>query len=98
MRIPASEVKMGMFVAELDRPRLGSPFLTQGFAVSNPAEIKKLWKLRNHAFVEKQGRQWAGKRDPFARENLGANAFSSAKPQTGIFASPRGASRHWRRP
>jgi len=90
IRIPASEVKIGMFVAELDRPWLGTPFLTQGFSVSSPTEIKKLRELCNHVFVEKQGRQWAGKRDPFARENLGANAFSSAKPQTGIFAQSQG--------
>lgn len=84
IRIPASEVKMGMFVAELDRPWLGTPFLTQGFVVSSLSEIKKLRELCNFVFVEKAGRQWAGKRDPFAQGNAG-NAFSSAKPQTGIF-------------
>lgn len=75
---------MGMFVAELDRPWLGTPFLTQGFVVSSLSEIKKLRELCNFVFVEKAGRQWAGKRDPFAQGNVG-NAFSSAKSTTGVF-------------
>lgn len=85
IRIPASEVKLGMFVVELDRPWLGTPFLTQGFAVTSLAEVKKLRELCKYVFVEKQGRVWAGKRDPFAQENSGANAFAANKSQPGIF-------------
>lgn len=66
IRIPASEVKLGMFVAELDRPWLGTPFLTQGFTISSLSEIKKIRELCNHVHVEKEGRLWAGKKDPFA--------------------------------
>lgn len=86
IRIPASEVKIGMLVAELDRPWLGTPFLSQGFVVSAPSEIKKLRELCNYVYVEKQGRLWADKRDPFDKSNLSANAFSSAMSQTGIFS------------
>ncbi|WP_461515672.1 HD-GYP domain-containing protein [Porticoccus sp.] len=86
IRIPASEVKVGMFVAELDRPWLGTPFLTQGFSVSTPSEIKKLRELCSFVYVEKAGRLWSGKRDPFAKTNLHTNAFASGKPQTGIFS------------
>ncbi len=85
VRIPASEVKIGMFVADLDRPWLGTPFLTQGFSVSSLSEIKKLRELCSFVYVEKVGRLWAGKRDPFAKTNVNANAFASGKPQTGIF-------------
>jgi len=86
IRIPASEVKLGMFVAELDRPWLGTPFLTQGFTISNLTEVKKIRELCNHVYVEKEGRLWAGKKDPFAKTNLNANAFTTKQNQTGIFS------------
>ncbi|MEZ5528886.1 MAG: DUF3391 domain-containing protein [Porticoccaceae bacterium] len=85
IRIPASEVKIGMFVVELDRPWLGTPFLTQGFVISSNSEIKKLRELCIFIYEEKAGRLWAGKQDPFSKENVHANAFDSGKPQTGIF-------------
>lgn len=87
IRVPASEVKLGMFVAELDRPWLGTPFLTQGFVVSTLTEVKKLRELCNFVYVEKVGRLWSGKQDPFARPvvNTATNAFASVKSDTGIF-------------
>lgn len=85
IRIPASEVKLGMFVAELDRPWLGTPFLTQGFTISSLSEVKKIRELCNHVFVEKEGRLWGGKKDPFAKTDFSANAFKTKQNQTGIF-------------
>lgn len=87
VRVPASEVKLGMFVAELDRPWLGTPFLTQGFVVSSLTEVKKLRELCNFVYVEKVGRRWSGKQDPFAKPvvNTATNAFTSVKSDTGIF-------------
>ncbi len=89
VRVPVSEVKIGMFVAELDRSWLGTPFLTQGFVVSGLSEIKKLRELCNHVYVEKQGRLWAGKKDPFSKdaERLNtATPFKSQSLETGIFS------------
>lgn len=40
--IAAHDVKLGMFVAELDRPWLGTPFALQGFLVSNLRQIEAL--------------------------------------------------------
>jgi len=36
IQIYSRELKLGMYVAELDRPWLESPFLFQGFKVSSP--------------------------------------------------------------
>lgn len=41
-QIPTGELKLGMFVAELDRPWLGTPFLIQGFLISDSEEIALL--------------------------------------------------------
>ncbi|MEH6529339.1 MAG: HD domain-containing phosphohydrolase [Porticoccus sp.] len=89
IRVPANEVKIGMFVAELDRSWLGTPFLTQGFSVTSLTELKKLRELCTHVFVEKQGRSWAGKKDPFARDadRLNTtNPFQRESLETGIFS------------
>lgn len=40
--VRTDELKLGMFVAELDRPWLGTPFLIQGFLISENEEIALL--------------------------------------------------------
>lgn len=37
-----AEIKLGMFVAELDRPWLETPFMLQGFVISDATEIALL--------------------------------------------------------
>ena len=89
IRVPANEVKIGMFVAELDRSWLGTPFLTQGFSVTSLTELKKIRELCTHVFVEKQGRSWAGKKDPFARDTSQQNTknpFQKESLETGVFS------------
>ena len=41
-RIPVASVRLGMFVAELDRPWLDTRFGVQGFLVSSPKQIEVL--------------------------------------------------------
>ncbi|WP_461482415.1 HD-GYP domain-containing protein [Porticoccus sp.] len=65
VRVAASGLKLGMFVAELDRPWLETPFLMQGFVIRHPSEIRKLQEYCDHVFVEKEGRRWGDKKDPF---------------------------------
>jgi len=65
IRVPVSGLKLGMFVAELDRPWLETPFLMQGFAIRHPSEIRKLQEYCDYVYVEKQGRTWGDKKDPF---------------------------------
>lgn len=65
IRVPASGLKLGMFVAELDRPWLETPFLMQGFTIRSLSEIRKLREHCDYVFVDKQGRLWGDKKDPF---------------------------------
>ncbi|WP_461481727.1 DUF3391 domain-containing protein, partial [Porticoccus sp.] len=48
VRVAASGLKLGMFVAELDRPWLETPFLLQGFVIRHPSEIRKLQEYCDH--------------------------------------------------
>ncbi len=65
IRVPASGLKLGMFVAELDRPWLETPFLMQGFTIRSLSEIRKLKEYCDYVFVDKEGRLWGDKKDPF---------------------------------
>lgn len=50
--IPIGELQLGMFVAELDRPWLDTPFLLQGFLVDSQAEIDTLRKYCKYTYVD----------------------------------------------
>ena len=51
-KIPASEVKRGMYVNKLDREWIGSPFLFQGFYVSSDDEIEQLKATCKYIYVD----------------------------------------------
>lgn len=41
-KIPVSELEVGMFVADIDRPWMDTPFLIQGFLIEESAQIAQL--------------------------------------------------------
>ncbi len=47
-----SELKLGMYVSELDRPWLESPFLFQGFPIRSYDEIDKLRECCEYVYVD----------------------------------------------
>ena len=47
-----SDLKLGMYVAELDRPWVESPFLFQGFILENDEDINALKSLCEHVYVD----------------------------------------------
>ena len=58
VQIHVSQLKLGMFVTQLDRPWLGTPFLFQGFRIRSVEEIEKLKSLCDsvHIDLEKSAR------------------------------------------
>jgi len=52
-QVPVEKLAVGMFVAELDRPWLGTPFLIQGFAIDSQEQIEEFRRLCKHVFVER---------------------------------------------
>lgn len=51
-KIQVHELRKGMYVAELDRPWIGTPFLFQGFYISSDAEIEELRRYCQYVFVD----------------------------------------------
>ena len=52
-KIKADDLKVGMFVSDLDRPWLDTPFLLQGFLVESTEDIAKLRYYCKHVVVDR---------------------------------------------
>ncbi|MDX1442337.1 MAG: HD-GYP domain-containing protein [Gammaproteobacteria bacterium] len=52
IKLDTGSVRLGMFVAELDRPWLESPFLFQGFLLDDPGDLDQLRDICCHVFVD----------------------------------------------
>lgn len=59
-RIPVQELRLGMYVGELDRPWVGTPFLYQGFVVRTPQEIEAIRKYCREVVIDTES---AGRAD-----------------------------------
>lgn len=51
VRINSSELKMGMFVCELDRPWVESPFLVHGFSIKDQTQLSQLQSLCSYVHI-----------------------------------------------
>jgi HD-GYP domain-containing protein (c-di-GMP phosphodiesterase class II) len=61
VKMPAMNLKPGMFVAELDRPWLQTPFALQGFVIKNTDEILYLSDYVDHVYVDAE---YSGRMQP----------------------------------
>lgn len=53
-RIDSSKLELGMYVAQLDRPWLESPFLFQGFVIETREELEKLKQLCKFVYIDEE--------------------------------------------
>lgn len=51
-KIPVGELTFGMYVAQLDRPWLGSPFLFQGFPIHTKRELNQLRNYCEFVYID----------------------------------------------
>ncbi len=52
--ISTLDLKVGMFVADLDRPWLGTPFLIQGFLIEDEAQIAQLREICRFVTIDRE--------------------------------------------
>jgi HD-GYP domain-containing protein (c-di-GMP phosphodiesterase class II) len=52
VRLRTCDLRPGMFVCELDRPWLETPFLIQGFEVENDADIEAVMQYCEYVFID----------------------------------------------
>lgn len=88
--VAAQDLQLGMFVAELDRPWLESPFLLQGFLVEDQATLKQLRALCRFVYVDRArsaGDAWRAPESDAATEATPERSASLGSYQT--VAEPR---------
>ena len=51
-RVDVRDLQFGMYVAELDRPWLETPFLFQGFELRTPEEINELKQHCQYVYID----------------------------------------------
>lgn len=51
-RLKSAELKIGMYVTELDRPWLDSPFLVHGFVIKNKKQLAQLQSLCRYVYID----------------------------------------------
>lgn len=59
IKIPADLLEIGMYVSELDRPWIESPFLFQGFLITNEEELDQLHQYCEYVYVDDKKSQAA---------------------------------------
>lgn len=52
LEVPVDKLRLGMFVSELDRPWLDTPFAIQGFYVRTLSDVQALQKYCNYVYVD----------------------------------------------
>lgn len=58
IRLPVTDLQLGMYVCELDRPWEGTPFLFQGFPIQSVHDIRLLQENCEFVWVDRQ-RSWS---------------------------------------
>ena len=54
IKLYTDELKIGMYVSELDRAWIDTPFLFQGFLISQHEELEQLQKHCDFVFVDRE--------------------------------------------
>ena len=52
VKVDSCDIKMGMYISELDKPWIESPFLFQGFPVNTDEELEQLNEVCDYVYVD----------------------------------------------
>ena len=88
-RIAAQDLRLGMYVVELDRPWLGTSFAFQGFQVSSPEEIESLRSYCTNVYVDPERERGGAARPPAAAPLRGSVGYAAERPLESEFAAAR---------
>lgn len=80
-QVPVDELRIGMYVVELDRSWLGTPFDFQGFPLTTDDQIKSLKVYCKSVFVDPEREQWSpGRRQADAQQVRGSVVYREVTP------------------
>src|SRR3990172_10411067 len=82
-QIPVGELRLGMYVTELDRPWLGTPFPFQGFPITSADQVDALKQHCKTVFIDLERSTSNGQRNGnglTADSLLGAVVYAEVAP------------------
>jgi HD-GYP domain-containing protein (c-di-GMP phosphodiesterase class II) len=83
--IPVKLIEKGMFVLELDRPWMGTPFLLQGFLVEDDEQIADLHKYCQQVTIDRsRSVGWHFRVPPVSKKNILPKLDASSRDATVI--------------
>src|SRR5690348_9830133 len=83
-KIPVSGLTLGMYVAELDRPWLESPFLFQGFVIESPDQLQALQECCQYVFIDDARTATGGEEGGAAGADLTIPGVQETKERAGF--------------
>ena len=78
--IPVSDLKLGMYVIELDRPWLGTPFDFQGFPLTSEEQIDQLRQYCAIVYIDPEREPWTPERRKAALGLRGRAVYAEVTP------------------
>ena len=93
VRVESGQLRKGMFISELDRPWMGTPFMFQGFRVDTDTELSQLRDLCDFVYVDRNRSETADGEHPAAGINpaspvLRMERFQTRRRQLSANAAP----------
>lgn len=88
--IAATDARLGMFVVELDRPWVGTPFLLQGFLIDDDRTLEQLRECCRFIYIDRSrsvGEHYAPPQDDAGAPHAGHGAQRQAVTDAGPGAS-----------
>ena len=88
--IAATDARLGMFVVELDRPWVGTPFLLQGFLIDDDRTLEQLGECCRFIYIDRSrsiGEHYAPPQDDAGAQHAGHAAARQAVTDAGPGAS-----------
>ena len=80
-QVPVEDLRLGMYVIELDRSWLGTPFDFQGFQLTSEDQISSLKAYCKTVFVDPERERWTpGARKAPAQQVLGSVIYKEVTP------------------
>jgi HD-GYP domain-containing protein (c-di-GMP phosphodiesterase class II) len=78
--VRASDLKLGMYVIELDRPWLGTPFDFQGFPLTSEEQIEQLRRYCTIVYIDPEREPWTPERRKVALGFRGTEVYTDVTP------------------
>lgn len=88
--VAVTDLEVGMYVVELDRPWIGTPFAFQGFSVNSPEQIESLKEYCKTVFIDLERERWTPDKSRAPGSIRGTTVYTEITPVEKEVAVARG--------